>query len=177
MNGCIPKPLVKLLAWVSLLIALAAYGFAQQTGGSVRGIVTDQVGSLVVNATVVAKDAKGAEKTTTTNSNGSYEFRSLPPGRYDLKVIVPGFSVLEEKNVEVKSGRTVTLDLQLSVGPLEQTVTIDNKGVSTDADRNADALVLRQRELAALPDDPEALAAALQALAGPSQGENGPQVR
>src|SRR5207253_4200083 len=60
---------------------------------------------------------------------------------------------------------------------LEQTVTIDNKGVSTDADRNADTIILRERELEALPDEPEALAAALQAMAGPTQGENGPQVK
>src|SRR5436305_6076401 len=71
----------------------------------------------------------------------------------------------------------MNLDLQLTIGTLEQTVTIDNKGVSTDADRNADASILRERELEALPDEPEALAAALQAMAGPTQGENGPQVK
>src|SRR5205807_2736829 len=48
-----------------------------------------------------------------------------------------------------------------------------NKGVSTDAD----AMILRERELEALPNEPEALAAALQAMAGPTQGENGPQVK
>src|SRR5436305_9445568 len=71
----------------------------------------------------------------------------------------------------------MNLDLQLTIGTLEQTVTIDNKGVSTDADRNADAMILRERELEALPNEPEALAAALRAMAGPTQGENGPQVK
>src|SRR5206468_13050932 len=60
---------------------------------------------------------------------------------------------------------------------LLQTVTVDNKGVSTDADRNADAIVLREKELQALPDDPEALSAALQAMAGPMAGPNGAQVK
>src|SRR6266511_2162428 len=70
-----------------------------------------------------------------------------------------------------------SINLQLSIEALEQSVTIDNgKGVSTDSDRNGDALILSGRELEALPDDPEALSAVLQALAGPPQGENGPQV-
>src|SRR5438309_70339 len=112
-----------------------------------------------------------------TGSSGTYEFRPLAPGKYDLRVIATGFNALEQKSVEIKSGKTLTLDLQLTIGTLEQTVTIDNKGVSTDADRNADAMILRERELEALPDEPEALAAALQAMAGPTQGENGPQVK
>ena len=177
MNGCIPKLPVKLSARIFLLLALAANALAQQPGGTIKGTVTDQLGSLVINAIVVARDASGADKTTTTNSTGTYEFRSLPPGRYDLKVTAPGFNVLEEKNVEVRSGKTLALDLQLTIGTLEQTVTIDNKGVSTDADRNADAMILRERELEALPNEPEALAAALRAMAGPTQGENGPQVK
>jgi hypothetical protein len=164
-------------ACLFFLLALAVSGFAQQNTGSIGGTVTDQLKGLVVNATVVAKDDRGNERTTTTNANGSYEFRSLAPGKYQLTVTAAGFSVLEETNVEVKAGRATTLDLQLIVGSLEQTVTIDNKGVSTDADRNADALILGQRELEALPNEPEALAAALQAMAGPSQGENGAQVK
>ncbi|MDQ2976377.1 MAG: carboxypeptidase-like regulatory domain-containing protein, partial [Acidobacteriota bacterium] len=169
--------LKKLFIWPLVLIVLAPDCFSQQNTGSIKGTVTDQLGSLIVNAKVVARDVKGTEKTVTTNSTGSFEFRSLPPGRYDLKVTAAGFNVLEEKNVEVKPGRTATFDLQLSIGSLEQTVTIDNKGVSTDADRNADALVLRGRDLEALPNDPVALAAALRAMAGPTMGENGPQVK
>lgn len=167
----------KLPACGLFLAALATIGFSQQNIGSIKGTVTDQFGGLVVDATVVAKGPNGAEKTATTNLAGSYEFRSLAPGNYDLRVTASGFSILEEKNVSVKAGRTTPLDLQLAVGSVEQTVTVDNKGVSTDSDRNADAMVLRERELEALPNDPEALQAALQALAGPTQGENGPQVK
>jgi hypothetical protein len=134
------------------------------------------LGSLVVGAAIVAKDSKGTERTATTNSTGAYEIRSLAPGKYDLKVSAPGFTVLEDKNVVVKAGAATNLDLQLSIEALEQSVTVDNKGISTDSDRNGDALILSGRELEALPNDPEALSAALQAMAGPPQGENGPQV-
>jgi hypothetical protein len=167
----------KLPACALLLTALAINISTQQATGSIKGTVTDQLGGLVVNATIVGKEGQASARTVTTDANGNYELRALPSGLYDLTVTASGFDVLEEKNVAVKSGKTTTLDLQLTVGSLEQTVTVDNKGVSTDADRNADALILRERELSALPDDPEALAAALQAMAGPSAGPNGPQVK
>ena len=164
-------------AYLLLVFLFDSRAFSQPGAGSIKGTVTDQLGGLVVAATVIATDANRKEKTVTTKSDGSYEFRSLAPGNYDLKVIATGFNLLEDKNVAVRSGKTLNLDLQLTIGTLEQTVTIDNKGVSTDADRNADAIILRERELEALPDEPEALAAALQAMAGPTQGENGPQVK
>jgi hypothetical protein len=159
-----------------LIIACPRAGFCQQTTGSIKGTVTDQLEGLVTNATVVVKDAQGKARTATTNASGNYEFKSLPPGNYEVTAAAVGFTVREEKQVKVKAGSTTTLDLQLSIEALEQSVTIDNKGISTDSDRNGDAMVLRGRELEALPNDPDALASALQAMAGPTQGENAPQV-
>jgi hypothetical protein len=165
-----------LLACGLLLTALAPAGFSQQSPGAIKGTITDQLEGLVVNAKVVARDAQGKERTATTNSSGNYEFRSLPPGNYDLKASAVGFTVREEKKLLVKPGATTTLDLQLSIEAMEQSVTVDNKGISTDSDRNGDATVLRGRELEALPDDPDALTAALNAMAGPTQGDNPAQV-
>ncbi len=158
------------------IIAWSPAGFCQLTTGSIKGTVTDQLEGLVTNATVVVKDAQGKARTATTNSSGNYEFKSLPPGNYEVTAAAVGFTVREEKQVKVKAGSTATLDLQLSIEALQQSVTIDNKGISTDSDRNGDAMVLRGRELEALPNDPDALASALQAMAGPTQGENAPQV-
>src|SRR5882724_12752015 len=166
----------KLLIFGLLLIA-AATVFSQQTSVSIKGTVTDQLGGLVVGASVVAKDSKGNPVSVTTDNDGNYQFHNLLPGRYQLIVTASGFNTLEEKNVEIKSGKPTTFDLQLIVGAVEQIVTIDNKGVSTDSDRNGDAVVLGQKELDALPNDPDALAAALQAMAGPTENEGGAQIK
>jgi len=164
---------LKILATcVLLLFVFTPDGFSQTGTGAIKGTITDQLDGLVTNATIVVKDARGTERTVTTSSSGAYEFKSLAPGNYALKVTATGFTVLEEKKVVVKPGATTTLDLQLTIEALEQLVTVDNKGVSTDSDRNGDAMVLRGRELEALPDDPDALTAALQAMAGPTQGDN-----
>ena len=143
-HGSISRTLKRLSASVVFLVALASLAFSQQNTGSIRGTVTDQLGGLIVNATVFAKDVNGGERKAATNSAGIYEFKSLAPGFYDLRVVAPGFNVYEQKKVEVKSARATILDLQLSVESLEQSVTIDNrKGVTTDSDRNADAIILR----------------------------------
>lgn len=169
--------LQRVLACAFVLAMLTPASLAQQTTGSIKGTITDQLGSLIVSATVVAKGARGVERKTTTNQSGAYEFRALPAGRYDLRVVAPGFTELETKDVEVSSGQGTTLDVQLELAPLEQSVTVDNKGISTDSDRNSDAIVLRQRDLEALPNDPAALLAALQAMAGPTEGEGGAQLK
>src|SRR6185436_8192077 len=176
MNGFASR---HLLAF-ALLLTLAASAFSQQTSISIKGTVTDQLGGLVVGASVAAKDSKGNSVTVTTNDDGIYQFHNLLPGRYDLIVTATGFSTLDEKNVELKAGKTLVHDMQLAIGSVEQIVTVDNKGVSTDSDRNGDALVLGMKELEALPTDPDALAAALQAMAGPSLGDDSggaPQIK
>src|SRR5438876_3352744 len=71
------------------------------------------------------------------------------------------------------------MDLQLKVILAPEKVTVEETGapsVSTDANSNASAQVLRGNDLDALPDSPEELQAALAALAGPSAGPSGGQI-
>ena len=165
------------LACLFLPATTVSTSLSQQSFGSIKGIVTDQLGALVANAKIIVRDGNGEENTVNTNATGNYWFRNLRPGKYELLVIAPGFTLFEKQNVIVAAGGTIDLDIELSVGLEEESVTIDERGVSTDADRNADALVLRGRELEALPTDPEALIAALQAMAGPgAEDQSGAQV-
>jgi hypothetical protein len=156
-----------------LLCVIAASVLAQQTTGSLRGTVTDQLDSLVVGATVIVQNANGVTSRGTTNSAGVYEFKRLAPGAYELKVIAPGFNVFEEKSIAVRAHATTTVNAQLTVALEDQQVTVDDRNISTDSDNNAGAVVLRGRDLEALPNDPQALMAALQSLAGPADPEGG----
>lgn len=156
-----------------LLCALAVSVAAQQSTGTLKGSVTDQLDSLVVGATVTLKNANAVVTSAATNSSGVYEFKRLAPGKYALKVIAPGFNVYEEKSIEIKPNENHTLNVQLTVAFEDQEVTVDDRNISTDSDNNAGAVVLRDRDLDALPNDPQALMAALQALAGPTDPEGG----
>ena len=162
-----------LLLILALTPALAAQQASTTQTGALRGTVTDQLGSLVVDAKVSLKNARGVIVTANSNSSGVYEFRRLPPGTYELHVAAPGFNIYEEKQVEIRAHETATLNAELSIAVEEQQVTVDDRNISTDSDNNANAVVLRGKELEALPNDPQALASALQALAGPPDPESG----
>jgi Carboxypeptidase regulatory-like domain len=165
--------LIRILFGAILCCSLAGFALAQQNAGTLKGTVTDQLGSLVVGARVTVRNARGVLTSATTNSAGVYEFRRLEPGTYEFKIVAPGFTPFEEKNVEIQPRELKTMNAQLDVAFEEQQVTVDDRNISTDSDNNANAVILRGRDLEALPNDPQALAAALQAMAGPTDPEGG----
>src|SRR6266571_8428469 len=162
-----------------LIVALcASAALAQQATGTLRGQVFDELGGAIVGATVVAVDATGKEKTTTTNDQGQFVINGLTPGKYTVRASTTGFAPYENADVSVTAGRGQPLNITLKVTIEEQkvTVAIDSQALSTEPENNAGAIVLKGSDLEALPDDPDDLAAALQALAGPSAGPNGGQI-
>jgi hypothetical protein len=160
-----------------LAFALTAVLAAAQGTGSLRGTITDEFGGIVVGATVTLVDAAGAEKTAATNDDGLYTFTNLAPGTYTVRATTTGFGVYENAAVVVVAGRRESLDIKLSVTlEIEDVTVAAETPVSTEAENNQSALVIKGTDLDALPDDPDDLAAALQALAGPSAGPNGGQI-
>jgi hypothetical protein len=162
---------------VCLLGLCFQLSLAQQRAGSLQGQVSDELGALVVGATVTVIAADGTEKTAVTNAEGIYSFNSLPPGPYTIRVVSPGFTVYEKTELAIASGARATHDVRLVVTLEKQVITVtEEQGLNTDPAGNADALVLKGQDLDVLPDDPDALASAVQAMAGPSAGPNGGQI-
>src|ERR1700756_5318864 len=65
---------------------------AQTFTGTILGTVTDASGAVVQGATVkVIEKSTTAERSVTSDSKGYFEVPLLPPGRYDLTVLMPGF--------------------------------------------------------------------------------------
>ena len=158
----------------AIVILSAALVTAQQARGTLRGLITDELGAAIVGANVTLTDASGVQKKTTTNGEGVYNFTGLAPGKYTLQAGASGFAPSENKEVDVTAARQ-TVDLTLCV-TIEEKVTVNETPVSTEATNNANQTVIGGKDLDALPDDPDELAAALQALAGPSVGPNGGQI-
>ena len=80
---------VVLLIFLSLLLFTNSSS-AQAISGTLRGQVTDPSGAAITNATVVMTPPAGSPVTTQTNSQGMYEFKGLPSGKYTLNVIAAG---------------------------------------------------------------------------------------
>jgi hypothetical protein len=172
------KKLMSQVLCMALMLVCGSAVNAQQTTGNLRGQVTDELGGAINGATVTLIDANNLQKTVTTNDQGSFAFNGLPQGKYFLRVIANGFALYENESVEIGPGHRDVLSIKMTVTIEKQkvTVTSDGPALSTEADNNAGAIVLKGKDLDALPDDPDDLAAALQAMAGPSAGPNGGQL-
>ncbi len=169
------KTLKPLLTFILLAIAMALPAYGQQSG-SLSGQVVDSFGSVIVGATVKITSADLQEKTVTTNSSGEFTITGLAPGKYSVSVTAESFAAYDNPDVEIAAGKRETINVPLSVEEVAAEVEVNNEGVSTDPNNNLSATVLSEKELDALPDDPDALEQALQALAGPSAGPNGGQI-
>ena len=168
--------LLKSLIISAVLTAFASSAFAQ-ANGPISGQVVDTLGASVVGATVTAVTADGKQKQAISNARGEYSIPALAPGKYTVKAIAPNFALYENAEVEVAAGQGNELSIVLTVTGVEENVEVSPGGtVNTEADNNANATVLSGKDLEALPDDPDELEAALQALAGASAGPDGGQI-
>jgi hypothetical protein len=161
-----------------ILLLCSSTALAQQGTGGLKGRVADENGGVIVGATVTATDANGTTKTATTNGEGAFNLTGLAPGKYTVRIAAQGFGTFENSEAEIAAGRAEQMDVTLKVTIEQQKVTVtpDSVGVNTDPENNVGALILRGPDLDSLPDDPDDLAAALAALAGPAAGPNGGQI-
>lgn len=169
--------LIRAVLYVALLSAISAGSAFAQGVGSLAGQVTDANGAVIPGATVTAIAADGKQKQSISNAKGEFSITGLAPGKYTVKGIAPKFALYENTEVEIAANEKNDLIVILTVAGVEENVDVSlNEQVSTDADANKDAQVLKGKDLDALPDDPDELAAALQALAGAAAGPNGGQI-
>ncbi|MGD0668095.1 MAG: carboxypeptidase regulatory-like domain-containing protein [Bryobacteraceae bacterium] len=166
---------IPLFLLVALLGAISLP--AQTATGALRGVLLDDSGAVIPAAHVTVTGA-GVTKTPQTQADGTFSVTGLAPGPYTVSVAYPGFAPFS-KTVNVGSGGTVQMSIRLAVRAEKQEVTVQAEAgpsVSVEADNNASAIVIKGEDLEALPDDPDDLSDALQALAGPGAGPNGGQI-
>ena len=156
------------LVWLALAPATGAEPALRAPGG-LRGSVTDPSGAAVPGASVEAR--AGARARTRTDAAGEWTLPELPAGAYRVTVSQPGFARFEREGVKVVAGQTVTVDAELAVARVRETVDVRE---GREGAARAGGLVLEGALLDALPDDPGEMLAALAALAGAAPGHAPP---
>ena len=155
-------------------MVLAVEASAQQLG-TLRGIVSDPSGDVVVNAEVVITNKKGLKIRTKTNKFGVYIFKQLTSGSYKLRIYSKGFGSFESEEMSIAEGQTRVFNVSLKLKLIDEAVAIDSDAESESIpNRNRGDIVLKEKEIEDLPDDPNALEYALKALAPLGPGE--PQI-
>jgi len=151
---------------------------AQNQTGSIHGQVTDPSGAALVGATVLLSTPSGGSMDTTTNKEGVYEFKNLPPGNYEIKAVAAGFAMFDKSGVTLAAGQILRFDVPLTLEVEKEKVEVNSTTMQLDVSpqNNANSITLQGKDLEALSDDPDELSSELQALAGPSAGPNGGQI-
>jgi hypothetical protein len=160
----------------AVVVLFTAASAVAQTQTLVRGRVVDETGAAIPRATVRLLAADNREHSTISAEDGRFTIRPVPVGVYRMLVTAEGFAEHVVDAFKATSPPDEALVITLGVAPIAESVTVEtNTGIGTDPDRNLGAIVLTGRDLEALPDDPDELAAALSEMAGPAAGPGGAQ--
>lgn len=100
----------------------------QTTTSTLRGTVEDNTGAVIPNATVtLTGQDNGIARALTTDAEGNFAIRLLPPATYNLKVESKGFKTYSQRGISLLPGQTATQNVQLSVGSATQQVVVSGQ--------------------------------------------------
>ena len=145
--------LLALLLIASFQMAWVAPAKAQVAGATLSGLVTDDQGGPVANATISVKNAgTGVVRDVTSNADGIYSAPNLLPGEYEVTVTATGFQTLTEKGITLTVGGQQSLNLVMKVGSLNQTVEVnaaipDIQTTSSTVSSTVDSTTMRELPL------------------------------
>lgn len=113
---------------VLMLVLVHQKSVQAQTTGAIGGTIVDSNGAVVPNATVSVKGESGQDFTVTTNESGIYRIPAVAVGVYTVTITSSGFKKAIVSNVKVDIGTPTTVDVNLEVGTVEQTVEVTSGG-------------------------------------------------
>src|SRR5258708_10216158 len=127
-----------------LLMSLSA----QETTGSIVGVIRDSSGSVIASAPVTAtRQDTGAEVQVKTDGQGNYQFSLLRAGTYRLVVEHPGFQRLQRNDITVNTTERIRLDFTLSVGALSETISVTAETPLLQSEKATVGQVVEQRTI------------------------------
>src|SRR5712664_2350471 len=131
-------------------LALPATARAQS---AFAGVVKDATGAVLPGVTVEASSPVLIEKvrSVTTDSNGAYKIDNLRPGIYVLTFSLPGFTTVKKEGIELTSDFIATINTDLKVGGLEESVTVSGQSPVVDVQSTTKSQVLTREVLDAVP--------------------------
>src|SRR5947208_1934751 len=143
------------LRLVILALALAVFagpGLAQETRGSVSGIVTDSTGAVVPGTALQLTNSEtGVTLKTTSNEAGLYRFLFLNPGRYRLVAAASGFKTFERANIQLNVSEAGTLPVVLEVGAQTERITVSAEAPLIEAEKADRGMVIDNKKVADIP--------------------------
>ena len=131
-----------LLALV-VLMGLPALAGAQ-TSGAIAGEVKDATGAVLPGVTVEVASPALIEKVRSAVSDGAgkYKITDLRPGTYSVTFTLAGFSTVKREGIDLNAGFTATVNGDLKVGSVEETIVVSGQAPVVDVQSVREARVL-----------------------------------
>ncbi|MFY9550997.1 MAG: TonB-dependent receptor [Thermoanaerobaculia bacterium] len=139
-----------MLVWFVALAGLGLHALAQVNTGNVYGNVTDEQGAAIPGGAVTLT-GPSQPSTTSVDTNGLYRFLKVPPGKYTVTVVMPGFTTLTRENVQVSVGKNTQVDLQLKLSSIQESVTVTSATPLLDPRKVETGQNFSREELAEIP--------------------------
>jgi hypothetical protein len=141
---------VAILAMVFLATAPPVWA---QNLGALQGVARDTSGGVLPGVTVETERTDGVEtvRVAVTGGTGQYTIISLTPGTYNVTFTLPGFSTFVREGIELSSGFTASVNADMQVGGLEETVTVSGESPLVDVVSSRSQEVLSREVFDAMP--------------------------
>jgi hypothetical protein len=135
------------------LVCVALFPIAAFAQASISGTVKDASGAVLPGVTVEAASPALIEKvrTATTDGAGQYTVENLRPGAYTVTFALPGFSTVKREGIELTGSFVATINAEMRVGALEETITVTGETPVVDVQSVARQRVLNAETIDALP--------------------------
>jgi hypothetical protein len=146
------RRLACLSGMLALLVCLTAPVSAQETRGSIEGIVKDTSGAVLPGVTVEARSpALVGVATAVTDANGIYRFPALDPGRYEVTATLAGFQTTKFENLQLQIGQVLKADFSLNVSGVSESVQVTAGSPLIDVKQNSASATISSEIIERIP--------------------------
>src|SRR2546426_5455302 len=137
---------------IVFLVVLCVLPAIAQTQASISGVIHDYTGAVIPGVTVtVTNPATNFTRNAISNEAGVYNFPALQPGRYDIKVELPGFRTITQKDVELQIQQSARIDFTLQVGEVSQTVEVSGTAALIATENATVGTVIENKRIIEMP--------------------------
>ncbi len=132
------------------VLCVSAAAFAQS---AITGVAKDSSGGVLPGVSVEASSPALIEgsRTAVTDSAGQYRIIDLRPGTYTVTFALVGFRTVKREGIEVPASFTATVNGELSVGELKETVTVTTAAPLVDVSGSVSSTVMSRQVLDTIP--------------------------
>ena len=144
---------IRVLAGLVLaVLSLSATTYAQSATGSIDGVVLDATGAVLPGVGItITHQATGVTREVVTDGEGRFRAPVLPVGQYAVNAQLSGFKTVEQRDVTLNVGQTLTLRLEMAVSTVAESVTVSGSTPVIETSRSQVSSTVGETSVQNLP--------------------------